>query len=775
MLKEFLNEDNLIICPNILKEKVVKELNDLFVSFKVMDINEFNNNFFYAYDINANLYIMANYNKSYKESIEILKYLYFIKDIDYKIEKLNELRNIKNSLINNNLLKENILFKEYFKKVNTIIYGYNLDLFYKELFKSYNVNYIINNDNYKNIDVYEFKQMEDEIVYVLNDIIDKINNNVDINNIKLIISKEYNFLLENIFNISNIKVNLKLKTSLYELDIVKEIINALKDNKSFQEIIDNLNINKDILKKIITIFNKYIDIYSNPNLIEILTYEFKNTYLTNPKYNNAIDIIDIDEIDNKNYNYLLGFNNENYPSIYKDNDYLIDEYKKILKLDTSTIKNKKERDKILNIIYNSNNLFISYKEKDLFNTYLKTILLNDNFNIIKDNKIKYNFSHKYNLRKLINEYDNYYKYNIVSNDLTNLISNYNDFKYNTYDNSFKANFNNLFKDKIVYSYSSLDNYYNCHFKYYLDNVLKIKEIDTDPFKKDLGSICHYILSKYKDKDFDFEKLWDKEIEKYNIRNNNLLLLDKIKNELKYDIDTIKKQEEYSKLDNYLFEKEIVIDIEKDAKFKGFIDKLIYKEIDNNTYVSIIDYKTGNYHADIKKFKYGLDLQLPTYVFLIKNSNLFKNVKIVGFYIQKIMNGDIKFDIKKSIDDIKYSNLKLKGYSNSDKDIISLFDINYENSNYITSLKTTKDGSFQKSAKVLNTDEINSLSDLVYNHIISANKQIHAYDFHINPIKLNNEIIGCKYCKYRDICFRRDKDFKEIIDNEIVEDFTNEEA
>ena len=49
-----------------------------------------------------------------------------------------------------------------------------------------------------------------------------------------------------------------------------------------------------------------------------------------------------------------------------------------------------------------------------------------------------------------------------------------------------------------------------------------------------------------------------------------------------------------------------------------------------------------------------------------------------------------------------NNLKLNGYSTSDKDILKQFDKTYENSNMIKSMKTTTTGEFYNYAKTFHT-------------------------------------------------------------------------
>ena len=54
MITEYLKDNNLIICPNTLKRKIVNEINsnNKIVSFRIMDLIEFKKNYFFDYEKN---------------------------------------------------------------------------------------------------------------------------------------------------------------------------------------------------------------------------------------------------------------------------------------------------------------------------------------------------------------------------------------------------------------------------------------------------------------------------------------------------------------------------------------------------------------------------------------------------------------------------------------------------------------------------------------------------------------------------------------------------
>ena len=102
-------------------------------------------------------------------------------------------------------------------------------------------------------------------------------------------------------------------------------------------------------------------------------------------------------------------------------------------------------------------------------------------------------------------------------------------------------------------------------------------------------------------------------------------IEKLKQELLFIINAIKQQQKFTEFDNILLEEEVWIDLSKDnykITFKGIIDKLMYKKINDQTLISIIDYKTGNPNLNLNNIIYGIDMQLCIYAYL---SSKIKNI------------------------------------------------------------------------------------------------------------------------------------------------------
>ena len=59
---------------------------------------------------------------------------------------------------------------------------------------------------------------------------------------------------------------------------------------------------------------------------------------------------------------------------------------------------------------------------------------------------------------------------------------------------------------------------------------------------------------------------------------------------------------------------------------------------------------------------------------------------------------------------------------------------------------------------MNNSEIDSLDKIVSDNINKATNDILDGKFSINPKRIDNKDIGCDNCRFRDICFKKERDF-----------------
>lgn len=765
-------KDNLVlIIPSNIKNNLIEKIRK---DNKLLDItfitkNEFIKKVTFDYDNKSIYYLMNKYNIKYEVAKVYLDNIKYISDKEYKSSKLNFLVNIKKELLDNNLLIIDKYYTKYLQSKNICVYGFDyIDKYFMNILNKFDNVEIINKEynNYEITTIYEASDIETEIEYVANRICELLENNIDINKIKLVIPSEYNNYIDRIFKLYNIPININ-KTSIYNTYIGSYFIDNIESdiNNTLSKI---ENMDSNIYNKIVNILNKYTWCEDYTNVIEMLIHDLKNTYISNELLNSVtITTIRDNDISDDDYVFVLGFNQGSVPIIYKDEEYITDNICHEVDIETTKEKNIKEKEIVLRNLKNIKNLVITYKLKSNTDTYYISNLYDEiNCKIEKISINNYKYSNELNKIKLTKKLDNLVKYGIIDEDLGLLYNNYK-IDYKTFDNKYtkidKDNLHKFLDNKLLLSYSSLDNYNKCAFRYYLANILKIS-IYEETFMTNIGTIFHEVLSKMNDDNFDLDKEYENSINNLNkeFTIKEKFFLNKLRTELEFIIDTIRKQAELSDLDNYLYEEKIYTNIEGNINitFMGIVDKIMYKEYPDKTIVAIIDYKTGNPNTNLTNVIYGLDMQLPIYLYLAKNTNKLKNVEIAGFYLQKILNNEIVKDYKNSYNKLKEDNLKLVGYSNSDTNILSKFDTTYDDSRIVKSLKTTNKG-FYAYSKVIDSENIDKIVNIIENKIKENAKDIEDANFTINPKKQKDDLIGCKFCKFSDICFRKEEDVVKI--------------
>ena len=767
MIKDIKN-NSIVVTEYDYKTKLLKEINNSseFVAVKFMTKKEFLNNYYFSYDEKTIYYLMDKYHLDCSAAKIYLDNLYFIEDKNYSNDKLIKLANIKKELIDNDLLIFNKLFLDYIKDKDIYFYNYNYftKLELNMISELSNVTIINKEKHHYSHDVYEFDTIFSEVEFVANSILKLIEGGVSPSLIKLANVTDYISVIKLIFPLYGIRVNLN-DSYLISNPIAKEFL------ERDCSIIDEISLLKDkyknnnILDQIVKIVNKYI-VFDNIDIVnEMILEEFKYSKIETISFDNEIKVIDFMNYPIEDeYVFLLGFNQNSVPIIHKDEDYITDAEKEGLFIDNTNTKNKKEKETVVSNILNIKNLIITYKLSSPFASFYPSNLVSDmNLLVIKDFKYDDIYSLDYANLMLATEYDKYILYNSISDRLKNYHSTL-EIPYNTYDNSFKGinnkNFLNYIKSGFNLSYSSMNDYYNCSFKYYLSHVLKIN-IFEDNFNAYIGSLFHYCLEKGLNSSADTRVLVNEFISSNErvLTKKEEFFVNNLISEIDFVRNTIISNMNYTDLKKILFEKEVKV-LKKgkvSVTFKGFIDKIMYDDTSDRTVIAIIDYKTGNTDINLKYVPFGLSMQLPVYLYLASNMKEFSNVKVGGFYIQKVLSEKPIIDLKKDYLSLKHDNLLLRGYSNSNKDILKLVDNTYVDSKIIKSMKLKKDGEYYSYSKVLSDDEIDGLVKITDLKIDEAISSICDARFDINPKVDKDTNLGCLYCEYRDICFKEKKD------------------
>lgn len=321
---------------------------------------------------------------------------------------------------------------------------------------------------------------------------------------------------------------------------------------------------------------------------------------------------------------ICDFNESFIPKISIKDKFLSTKLKQLSNLPTQFDRENLQKYYYKRLIGTSKNVFISYVNSDtnqisrfaneLFNTYIKT-----------------------------DTNDDYYKHIL-----------YNNHEINHFDEEIVKSID---LSKFIWSATSFKTYLQCKRKFYLQNILKIKEhtISLKPRAYELGDIIHSILEDYY-KDFtknDFSEIEDL-FSKYKSSNPFLIL----------DLEIWKKKlYDFYLLDKQRLENRKIIALEKSfncefegIKIKGVIDRI---DMFEDKY-EVIDYKTSsNLSVDtLKNYEKTDDFQLEFY-YLAMNE-IYKSDKIEAYYYDlnnTVLIKEVTLDEKLELLSQKFKELK----------------------------------------------------------------------------------------------------------------------
>lgn len=778
-----ISRDTLIICESDNKKKILNKINECkkLIPVKFISLKELYNLYYFNYDEKALYYLINKYNFKYDVAKTYLDNLIYIENTEFRSDKLNDLKNIKKELESNDIIKKNENFIHDINNKDIIFYGYDyIDKFTLKLIDSIkkitNIKIIEKKyDDYKH-KAYEFAHIEDEVDFVASKICSLIKNGIDINKIKISnIDDEYKPIIKRVFYFYNIPINLDDEETLYSTIPASFLIKNF--NSDLSDIIEKLKekYNPSVVNQIINIINKYTFVSDKLLVKDMIIHDLLNTKVIKTKFVNAINIIDYKNYSNNDYVFLMNFNQKSIPVTHKDEKYLSDNDLKLLDLETSVELNKIDKNIAINNIKSIKNLIITYKKESYSSEYYPSNLINEmNLEVVTENTTLDN-SHLSNKIKLCKYLDDYYKYNIKNPDMDTLLNNY-DLPYKNYDNKYnlinRNTLEKLINNKLNLSYSSMQSYNECSFKYYIQNILKL-DVYEDKFSSYIGTLFHHILEIGINKEINVKEEIDKFIIDRKFNNKEKYYIEKLTKDIEFALNVIKKQLDYTKFNKIITENKLVVIKNRNISvtFKGFIDKMMTYNDGGKTLVALIDYKTYDVDLKMDLIDYGLNLQLPIYLYLAGNN--LETVEFAGFYIQKVLPSEKKYNKDKTLEEQTCENMKLCGYSNSDEHILKLFDRTYESSEIIKGMKIKNDGNFSSSSHVLNTKQMDMIISKVDDQINKCIDNIDSCNFNINPKNINNNNISCKFCKYRDLCYMTQKDIEEITVQEVETDEMDE--
>lgn len=763
----------IIIAPYLASKDLVKQyrIDDPFVDVKFFTKSSFLSNYYYQYGEDALLHVTNKFRKDYDVANQILQAISKMVIEDTSCDKYKELLKIKISLLDEKLLSRNEYFEQELKDSVIDVYFYSEnDTELNKYLRGKNVHYISKIGTVPT-KVEAFHSNNEELSYVFNEVARLLDNGVSGNKIAIYGLGEsdeviYSRLLKNYkFHINNAYP----KTLLSKVYVNRFIANILESgvDEAYQNEV-TISSNDETFDT----FTKIVKKYHNPSLTNVYQSEiyqsiFNKTKLENVKYDDGIEIVNEPICPKDGYLFIVNMVQGLYPILTKDNGYLSDDDKVRLGIVTSEEENIANYELFINYLKQDGKIYLSYSDCSFSSKYYPSPLiksLNIEVNIEHDIEKYYSFDEAQ--FAYANELDIEKNY-LSSSKLLQKFRNSKDIDilYRTYTYNPTPIKHFSFNKVVELSYTKTTTYYQCGFKYYLNNILKIDELE-DNFSITLGLLTHRIFQNISTGK-TFDELYDEAYETYKTKfgKNDWVFLRRIKKDLKRVFDYVISFEMQTANASFKREMRMSTYLTDHVQLTGVLDKVIV--FNDTSEVAVVDYKTGKAEFVEPLIEYGMSLQLPTYSLLLKKSDEFSKSKIAGLFLQPLLLPTSETLYSRVADNDLNTFAKLNGLiSNRDDDgAIKLFDSSDKpkNSIYLASVGYKIDGSLSLNAcKKLRSEEyFDKLADSAEQLIVDAGNAILNNEFPINPKMVDDVDESCKYCPFKDICYKDDSAYVRI--------------
>jgi hypothetical protein len=633
----------------------------------------------------------------------------------------------------------------------------------------------------KELTIFHFENYDDEILEVVNHIAILLNKKVDPAKIVIHkVNKDYLNKLEEYLMIYKIDYIVEGEGSFFDVDIVKNFFHDLKNyeamrlNKVLKDYLIDKKDNK-IFSKIGKVLEPLImlDLTINSITLDLIKDVFIHT-IYQEEVTNAIKIENVLNhiYDDDTHIFIMNFSHGEIAHIYKDDTYLNDKIRKNLKLLTSFDRTQIEEKKILDCIHSYESIHLSYSTYCSSKIYMPSNLIKELakkrivnicdasihiYHIVNEDMAKMRFFKAYALYRLYQKktFDYLYGYTYFCADLTK-----------RYQSDFNATLDYLALPTLFMelSYTKLNDYFSCPFRFYLKYILNIEEKMEDNNSTFVGRMYHFVLEKVVAKRYIDRRTKEEVLENisvyicdfvknqtYEIKDKLKFYLNKFSEELKLIVEIIMDFMDHSSFEVLGLEQKLEKQLDDYTVVVGLIDKILkYQE-----YYLVIDYKTNPVHPNWYALDVGLDLQLPLYLYLIKAND--PNAKIAGSYLQSVFRTSLLKYEDKPLSKVMLEQLKYVGYTLQDRDVILAIDTNALNGSGSLPKQIVSNKGFYKNflKKSFTQTQFDAIILYVEKLIFEANKKIRKGLFPILPLTDEKNESVCRYCRLKDLCYRNE--------------------
>ncbi len=369
----------------------------------------------------------------------------------------------------------------------------------------------------------------------------------------------------------------------------------------------------------------------------------------------------------------------------------------------------------------------------------------------------------------------------------------------------------LFGYNMYISASRVEDFYNCSFRYFCKFGLSAKprkKAEMDPMQR--GTLIHYVLEMIL-ADYGSKKL--SEMTETEVKSTvDKYVAEYFEREMGSATDlTIRFKYNYKRLSKLIYSvvihlaqefaesdfeaKAFELGIDKDGlvkpevlnlddggsiQIRGSIDRVDTYEKDNQKFIRVVDYKSGNKSFNLSDIMYGLNLQMFIYLFSLSEdkSSSYNGIPAGVLYMHAARNVfpfNSKKEASEKIKSDEQDSFKMKGIVLSDFDGEIALAMEHDLKGKYIPVKMKKSG--ELSGKLANLEELGLIHKKINSLITQMGMDLHMGKISRNPIKNKNHKNTCDFCDYADVCANvkniENRITLELTDNEVKENLAKE--
>ena len=190
-----------------------------------------------------------------------------------------------------------------------------------------------------------------------------------------------------------------------------------------------------------------------------------------------------------------------------------------------------------------------------------------------------------------------------------------------------------------------------------------------------------------------------------------------------------------------------------VKIIGKVDRVDSYKTEDNTFIRIVDYKTGSKTFDLGEVFAGLNMQMLIYLFAIwqNGGELYKNVTPAGILYFQAKPTRVSEDRYASDEVVKgktKSAFKMSGMVLNNLDVIKAMEKDLEG----VYIPAGVDKKGNVTGNVISLESFTNLKNKVNELIKEMASKLQSGEINAVPVK-----DGCAYCNYKDVCRREEND------------------